>query len=147
MNMKRLLAGVALAALGLAAAAAQAATVPVNIQYTLPTQACLYVNGVRTADPCTPLTGADALTGIKVYFSLSPIVDDSTLAPVATLSPTATTYSSTFTASNGDKVYVRLKAMTASADSVFSGQVFKDVVVKTIPNAPVLISIGINVSP
>lgn len=140
--------GLALAlSLLVAISAANAATVPVNISYTLPTQTCLYVNGVRTADPCTPLTGADALTGIEVYFSLSPIADDAALAPVATLPPASTTYQSTFTAGNGDKVYVRLKAKTASASSIFSGQVFKDVVVQTIPNAPVLISIGINVGP
>lgn len=42
---------------------------------------------------------------------------------------------------------MRLKAKTASASSVFSNQVFKDVTVTTVPDAPVVISIGINVSP
>lgn len=76
--------------------------VPVGVSYTLPTQACVYVNGVATTT-CGPLTGADALTGIEVYFSLAPIADGATLTPVVTLPPTASTYTSTFQAGNGDK--------------------------------------------
>lgn len=123
---------------------AQAAPVPVKITYTLPTVACSTVNGA-VVFPCdnVPLTGANALTGVDVYISKAPIADDSTMAPTASVAVGTTTYTSNFAASDGDTLYVRMKARTASSSSAFSNAATKLVVVKVAPNAPIIVTIDI----
>jgi hypothetical protein len=131
------------AALALVASVAAAVPVPLKITYTLPTQACDFVNGVAVQCSPIPATGPGSLVGIDVYVSKTPIADDATLTPFATITPTAQTYNTTFQAGDGDKLYVRLKARTATATSAFSNTATKDVVVTTVLGAPIIVSIDI----
>jgi hypothetical protein len=136
---------VAAALLALASAVpAQAAPVPLTINYTLPTVACSTVNGTPVV-PCdnVPLTGANALTAVDVWIAKAPIADTDTSAPTLSLAANVTTGTSTFAASDGDTLYVRLKARTANGSSVFSNQGTKLVTVKVIPNAPIVVTINI----
>lgn len=136
--------GALVAVLVLSAVAMAATTVPVKIDFTLPTVACSTVNGAYVV-PCDniPLTGANALTGLDVFISTAPIVDNSTMAPTVSIAAVASTYNSTFQAGDGDTLYIRLKARTAGASSAFSNMLTKDVVVKVVPNSPVIISITV----
>lgn len=136
---------VAVAALTLmsSVSVAQAATAALNVNWVLPTQGCI--------DPpvCTQnvaLTGAYALTSIKLYVSTSPIPDNSSMAASAVLGAGASTTSYNATVANGDTLYVRVKATNAFGDSVFSSEVSKVVTVPAKPGAPTSVTVTLTIS-
>jgi hypothetical protein len=132
--------------LSLLAFTANAQTVPGSATYTwtLPTTGCTV--GVTPCDN-KPLTGADALTGIEVYISTSPIPDNSTMAPTLTLGPTATTAVYSTTVANGSTLYARFKGKNASFGSspTFSAQVSKLVALPVSPGVPTNITITLQI--
>ncbi len=134
---------VAAALLGLLSVASQAQTVPGKIQltWTLPT---LTTDGL-------PLTGANALTEMRVYLSTSPIPDNSTMPATVVLGGAVTTTDYTMTVPNGASIYARVKACNrpsaATECSAFSGQVFKVVQASTVPQIPTALGIEIVITP
>ena len=132
--MKRfaaLIAGLALAFV----APAFAFTATDAVSWTLPTTD---VSG-------TPLAGTpNVLTGIKVYRSLAPLSDPVTIAPVTSLAASATSYTDTFTLSNGDTVYYYVVASNASGDSVLSAPASYTVNIPAAkPGAPVSVTLTV----
>lgn len=121
------------------AAVANAQSVPssAKIDWVQPT---VSVDGV-------PLTGANSLTGIEVYISTSPIADNSTMQPTATVSGAATTTTQTLQVANGSTLYVRLKAVNASGKSAFSSQVTKLVQLNATPTFPTSVTVTITINP
>lgn len=118
------LAAVALLALALPA---RAADVPMEarIAWTLPT---LTAGG-------QPLTGALALTGIRLYVGTFSIPDQPQGAPQAILPATATTYTYKATVANGATLYVRLCAENIGGCSVLTPQVTRAIRVD-VPGVP-----------
>lgn len=116
---------------------AQTVTGDLTLEWVLPTLGC--TQGASTCD--APLTGANALTAVKVYVDTAPIADTSTAAPKVTLGPTATTTTYTQQVTNGQTLYVRLKATNADGDSVFSEQVSKLIDLPVLPNVPTNVTI------
>jgi hypothetical protein len=130
---------------GVYAPPAFAQTVPAAATYkwTLPTTGC-----TQSVTPCDnkPLTGADALTGVEVYVSTSPIADNSTMAPTFTLAADTLTKSYTGSVPNGATVYARFKAVNANGKSAFSTQLSKVITVTTPPPGPVIPGVPTNVT-
>lgn len=147
--MKRLAALFAASFLAFAAAVpAQAVTVPLAVSFVMPTTACTTINGVQV-NPCDniPLTGANALTNIDIWLSLAPIPDGFTGPPTLSVPAGATLLNTTFSASSGDTIYVRLKARTSSASSLhFSNQATKTVTVGAVPADVTTVSLAINIT-
>lgn len=97
----------ALAALALAPAAF-ALTATINLGWTPPTTD---VNG-------NPLAGtSNVVTGYKIWRSLAPITGNPTTATIATPGAGATSYTDTFTVSNGDTLYYYIEACNATGCS------------------------------
>lgn len=117
------------------AAHVQAATGTAEISWRLPTTS---IDGV-------PLTGANALTAVEVYVATSPIADSATLAPVITLGPGVTTTNYTTAVTNGQTLYVRLKAVSGSQKSVFSNQATKLITLSTVPGVPTNVTITLTI--
>lgn len=115
-----------------------------HVTWTLPTTGC--TTGTTPCDN-VPLTGGDALTGVDVYVSTSPIPDNFSGAPTVPLSPTAQTTDVTLTVVNGSTLYVRLKARNAHGASAFSAQVSKLVQLPVLPNAPTTVVITLVITP
>lgn len=142
-----------LAGLVLALAASMTAqaviSAPVKIGFVLPTTGCTNINGAPVV-PCdnVPLTGANALTNVDIYLSLTAIPDNFSGPPTLSIVAGVTTVSTNFNASNGDTIFVRLKARTASAASVnFSNQPSKTVVVGgAVPGDVTSVTIQINIT-
>lgn len=143
-----LLSCVASFALGLSEAQAQ--TVPelpatLDVSWTLPTETeCLQPAPAECVR--LPLTGAYALTGVYLYVSTSPILDDSTLEPVAS-NGTVTSMTYNQTVPNGTTLYVRVKAENAFKRSVFSPQGQKLILVEAGPGAPTNVTVNFNITP
>lgn len=101
--------------------ASAAVTVPgsLRVDYTLPTQGCLIVNGTTT-NPCQPmaLTGADALTGAEVYISADPTPPTANATPTGAVGAGVTTINQTVTVPNDTLLYiwVRVKNSTKAGD-------------------------------
>lgn len=123
---------------------AQSVSGVVNIAWTLPTTGC-----TAGVSPCNnkPLTGADALTGVKVYVSTAPISDTTILAPVATLGPGVTTTTYTTNVTNGSTIYVRVRATNASGDGPLSNQASQVVALPVLPGVPTSVTISITITP
>lgn len=122
-------------------------TVPavLNLSWTLPTETeCLQ------PAPATcvrlPLTGDNALVLVEVYTSTSPIPDNFSGAPTATLPGVPVTAAPTISVPNGSTVYARLKVWTNFQQSNFSGQVSKLVSVKGKPGVPTDVVINITLT-
>ncbi len=122
--MKKFLLAALLLLPGLASAA------NITVSWVLPTQA---TDG-------TPLTGAQALSSVQVFLALAPIADNSTAAPTATLTATATTTNQVITASAGQTIYARIKVCNSGGCSVFSNQASKLVPV-AVPGVPTNVTI------
>lgn len=117
---------------------AQAQTVPgsVTLTWTNPTTS---VDGV-------PLTGANALTGIEVHWSTSPIADtDLTRAPQVTLTMPATTTAQTIQVTSGQTLYFRVRAVRGAEKSAFSNQASKLIQVSTVPGVPTSLTVTITI--
>lgn len=84
------------------------------------------------------------LTAIQAFVSTSPIADNSTMAPTAVLSATATSFSWTGTVANGSTVYGRFKAVSG-APSAFSAQASKAVLI-SVPGVPTGVSVVVTVT-
>lgn len=131
--MRKALLLAALAALvSLQASAAET----LRLQWTNPTTS---IDGV-------PLTGPNAITAIEVYCATSPIADDATIAPIATLGAVATGQVS-MSVNRGDTIYCRVKAVNASGKSPFSNMASKQIPLSTIPNAPTELRIDLVILP
>lgn len=145
--MKRFASIVALALLAVAPgvfAQTVNAAATLDIDWALPTTGCV------NPPSCTqnvPLTGAYALTGVKLYVSTSPIADNSTMAPSAVLGAGVIETSYNLTVANGSTVYVRVKATNASGDSPFSSEVSKVVNVPARPGAPTGVTVNLTITP
>src|SRR5678815_413258 len=92
---------------------ASAASITVN--WTNPT----------TAEDGTALTGAQAITAVKVYLSTATIADTSSMAETVSLPAGTSTTTQTFTAAAGQTIFVRVKVCNAAGCSVFSNQASK----------------------
>lgn len=149
--MKRFASLLAAALLSFAAsiAPAQAAvSVPLSVSFVLPTTGCTTINGVQV-NPCDniPLTGANALTNTDIWLSLAPIPNGFAGAPTLSIPAGSTSVNTNFSASNGDTIYVRLKARTATASSVaFSTEATKTVTVGAVPGNVTSVILTINIS-
>lgn len=125
---------------------AAAFAAPVNatgtVSYVLPVLGCM--QGQPTCN--APLTGADALTGIDVYVSTSPIPDTFTGPPTLSVGPAVTTTPVSVSANNGDTVYVRLKARNSSGSSVFTAPATFVVHLAVIPNPPTSVTFTLVIS-
>lgn len=142
----RILPFIAAFALALVAGLSSAQTVPgtLNLSWTLPTVGC--TTGVSPCDN-VPLTGPTALTGIEVYIDTAPISDTYSGAAKVTLSATATTTTYNQSVTNGQTLYVRLKAVNANGKSVFSNQVSKLISLPVLPGTPTNVLITITITP
>jgi hypothetical protein len=141
--MKRFLLALAAAAVTLVAPIASAANATLNVSWTLPTQGCI---DPPTCTQNVPLTGAYALTAIKLYVSTSPIADTSTMTPSATFAAGATTATYNATVANGDTLYVRVKATNAFGDSGFSTEVAKVITVPARPGVPTSVTVTLTIT-
>lgn len=142
--LKRFLLTLAAAAVTLVAPlAAQAATATLNVSWVLPTQGCI---DPPTCSQNVPLTGAYALTGIKLYVSTSPIADTSTMTPSATFGPGVTTASYNATVANGDTLYIRVRAANQYGDSAFSTEVSKVITVPAKPGIPTSVTVTLTIT-
>ncbi len=74
-----------------------------------------------------PLTGANALTAVHVFASLSPITDTAVLVPTQTLPGNAASSSYTRTVTPPAVLYFRLKVLNASGVSIYGTQATKNV--------------------
>lgn len=137
--MKRLcLLALASLVLSSAAIAQPAPLVPVRLKvdWILPT----------TAADGSPLTGALALTELRLYVESAPIADDATPAPVLTLTdPTATTATITRGAPHNSTLYVRMRACNVGGCSVFTSQATAQVRAP-VPGAPGGVTITVTVT-
>lgn len=109
-----------------------------DVSWTLPTQA---TDG-------TPLTGSQALTGIQLFVSSSPIPDNSTMAPTATFSGdmVQATYNGTVT--SGTTLYARVKAVSRGGISDFSAQASKLIEeILSRPGVPTNVAITLTILP
>lgn len=139
-----------IAALALAAAcvspAVFAQTVPASLKvnFTLPTEtACLQAPPAECVR--LPLTGAYALTGVQLFVSTSPILDDSTLEPVAS-NGTVTSMVYNQVVPNGTTLYVRVKAVNAFGPSPhFSTQASKLILVEAPPGEPTNVTLELTI--
>lgn len=106
----------------------KAATVNVTttVGWTLPTKA---TDG-------TDLTGDKALTGVELYESTSPIADDASLTPKATLSATAKSWTGTGSAVVGTTYYYRIKVRNKGGLSKFGPQGSKLIAIPIPKPAP-----------
>lgn len=149
--MKRFASLLAAALLSFAAsiAPAQAAiSVPLAVSFVLPTVACTTINGVPVV-PCDniPLTGANALTNTDIWLSLAPIPNNFAGAPTLSIPAGSTSLTTNFNASNGDTIYVRLKARTSSMSSpAYSNEATKTVTVGAQPGNVTSVVLTINIS-
>lgn len=146
--MKRFLSLLAGAALALAAVSAQAAvSAPLTINYTVPTTGCTTINGVPVS-PCdgVPLTGADVVTSIAVYVSTSPIPNNFTGDPTLVVGASPQSVNTSVSITNGQTVYVRLKALSGTGVSDFSAEASKTFTLGVKPGVPTSVTITINVS-
>jgi predicted phage tail protein len=119
---------------------ASAQTVPgtVVLTWTNPTTS---IDGV-------PLTGANALTGIEVHWSTSPIADtDLSRVAQVTLSGTAQTTTQTIQVTNGQTLYFRVRAVRGAEKSGFSNQASKLVQLSTVPSVPTSLTVTITIAP
>lgn len=141
--MKRFFPILAGALLAIASLTAHAATGTVNVTWQLPTFACTV--GVVPCDNL-PLTGANALTGVEVYLSTSPIADDTTASPTVSLTADQTTASATLGVNNGDTIYARVRVRNQFGPSDFSAEATKLVTIATKPGMPTSVTITITIS-
>lgn len=141
--MKRFAPLLAAVMLTLFATSAPAATGSVDLAWQLPDFACTV--GVVPCDNL-PLTGINALTGVEVYLSTSPIADDSTASPTVSLTADQTTATATLGVNNGDTIYARIKVRNQFGPSDFSAQVSKPVMIATKPGVPTNVTITITIS-
>ncbi len=120
---------------------AQAQTVPgaITLRWTLPTTGCIV--GASPAVCGQPLTGANAIAGVSVWISTSPIPDDVAQAPTLTLSASSTTTNHTMQVANGATLYARVAARTGTSIGVMSNQITKVVVADVKPGAPTNVTI------
>lgn len=138
--MKKLAVVSALLMLGMLCAPLYAQTVPgtVNVNWTNPTTT---VNGL-------PLTGANALTEIRVFVSTAPIADNAT-TPTVTVT-TGTTANHTLSVTNGQTIYARIQACNKPGGVLNCGdlspQVSKAVTLSTKPGVPSSVSLDININ-
>lgn len=125
------------AALLLVGFAANAVPITAVLTWTAPTAT---VDGL-------PLTTPNNLTGYRVYMSTSPIVDTSTLAPLALIAPNLTTWTYTGDHPTGATLYFRAKAVNSGGSSAFSNEASKVVTVPTqAPGAPTGLNVVVTVT-
>lgn len=125
------------------ATSAPAATGTVNVGWQLPAFACTV--GVVPCDNL-PLTGANALTGVEVYLSTSPIADDTTAPPTVSLTADQTTATVPLGVNNGDTIYARVRVRNQFGPSDFSAEATKLVTIATKPGMPTSVTITITIS-
>jgi hypothetical protein len=134
--------------LSLLAFTANAQTVPGRADYawTLPLTGCTV--GVTPCDN-KPLTGAAALTGVEVFVSTSPIPEEPTVAPTATISASGTTHAWAGPVANGSTLYARFRAVNAGQKGFMSPQVTKLIQLDIKPGAisNVTVTFQVQVSP
>jgi hypothetical protein len=123
--MKRFLTLIAGALVALASTApAHALNAPLTVSYVLPTVACSIVGGVEV----TPIPGTyDGPVTLSVP-------------------PSTTSANTTFVASNGDTLYVRVRARTANGVSDWSLEATKLVQVDVKPGKPTSVTITLNIT-
>jgi hypothetical protein len=147
-TMKRFLTLIAGALVALASTApAHALNAPLTVSYVLPTVACSIVGGVEVS-PCdnVPLTGANALTAVEMIVSTSPIPGTYDGPVTLSVPPSTTSANTTFVASNGDTLYVRVRARTANGVSDWSLEATKLVQVDVKPGKPTSVTITLNIT-
>lgn len=108
------------------------------LQWTLPT----------TSTDGVPLTGANALTGVEVHWSTTPIADtDLARAPQVTLPGTASTTTQSIPVTNGSTLYFRVRAVRGTEKSAFSNQASKLIQLSTVPGVPTSLTITLTITP
>jgi hypothetical protein len=92
----------------------------------------------------TPLTGPQAVTSYQVWVSPSPIAANTTAAPTATVTGSATTTTQTVTAAPGSTIYARVRACNSGGCSPLSSESSKALPVN-VPNPPTNVTITVSV--
>ena len=122
---------------------AQSMTGRMILKWDLPTLAC----DQATPPVCVPLTGNNALTGVNVWISESPIADSFGGPPTVVLQGNVTTTDYTRTVANGTRLYARIKAINPSGPSAFSNEDSKLFEILLPPNAPTNLTIEFQLTP
>lgn len=131
---KRVLLGISVAVVALAAmaAAAQVAGRSVTIGWDLPT----------VSTDGSPLTGTQAITKMQVFLNTVPIQDNASMLPTVELTGTPLVTQQTFVVPAGGTLYARVKACNVTGCSAFSAQVTKTFLA-TVPGIPTNVTITI----
>lgn len=144
MNLRRSILSIAAGVvLALASMAATAATSAATVNWVLPTTGCTVA-----VTPCdnTPLTGAQALTGVDIYASTSVIPDNSVMAPTVSLAAGVTTTTVTLTVLNGDTLHFRLKVRNQFGASDFTTDATKVVTLPVKPGVATSVTITLTIT-